>query len=204
MKTDDICLECYLQEIRNLPLLSPKKERELLIRCWQGDQEAREQLIVANLRLVVNIAKRHLNCGLSFADLIGEGNIGLIQAVERFDPDKGFRFSTYATCWIKHAVCRAITEKNSLVRIPTYMKKILNHCKQKAGELGRELGRTPIVHEIMEHAAIAPSQEKIVRDALITSHAIENMQSLHAININQDCIEDSSRKTQKQMRVRAK
>lgn len=190
MEGKDIALESYLKEIRAYPLLTAQQERSVVLKHHEGDLKARESLINSNLRLVVNIAKRYINCGIAFSDLIAEGNIGLIYAVERFDPSKGCRFSTYANCWIKHSICRAITEKKPLVRIPAYMKKILSQCKEKTNEIVKKSGKMPTTTELIDKLAIPNSQRKIVNEALITSRAMDRMQSIQALNLNQDCIAD--------------
>lgn len=185
---DDTSLEIYLKEIRKFSLLTAQQEREIVIRHANGDQQARESLITCNLRLVVNIAKKYINCGIPLADLIAEGNIGLIYAVERFDKDKGCRFSTYATFWIKHAICRAITEKNSLVRIPAYMKKILSQCREKSEKLMKQLGYIPTAKEVVEFLEIPGSKREIVCEAMMTNKASEEIQNFHSQN--QETIED--------------
>lgn len=183
-------LKEYLQEIREYPILKAKEEKRLFKLCKDGDEKARENLITSNLRLVVSIAKKYVNCGLPFIDLIEEGNVGLIYAVERFDPAKGCRFSTYATCWIKHSICRAITEKNQLVRIPAYMKKIISQCKEQIAIIMRESGKTPTVEEVVERTNLKKTKKSIIHEALMTTQALESMQSLYTLNANQDWIED--------------
>lgn len=113
MISSDPNLKTYLKEIRKYPILKAKEEKDVVKNFHNKDEKAREILITSNLRLVVSIAKKYINCGLPLIDLIEEGNVGLIYAVERFDPTKNCRFSTYATCWIKHSICRAITEKST-------------------------------------------------------------------------------------------
>ncbi|NUM35513.1 MAG: sigma-70 family RNA polymerase sigma factor [Candidatus Brocadiae bacterium] len=187
MKKEEISLEIYLKEIQKYALLSPQKERQLLMLCKRGDKKSREEIIQCNLRLVVNIAKRYSKCGVALSDLIAEGNIGLIDAIEKFDLSKQCRFSTYATWWIKHSICRAITEKKSLVRIPTYMKAILVQCKEKTTELMKKWDRMPTASEVVSDITIPDSQRKIVNEALITNRAMESMQSIQNLceqNIN--------------------
>jgi RNA polymerase primary sigma factor len=175
---EDFSLEIYLKEIRKFSLLSQDEEREVVEKFQQGDGQARARLINSNLRLVVNMAKRYVNCGIPLADLIAEGNMGLIYAAERFRLAKGCRFSTYATFWIKHAICRAITEKNSLVRIPAYMKKILSDCKKKTEVLLKHLGHSPTVQEVVDGMAFSDAKGEIVAEGLFTSKALEGLQSL--------------------------
>src|SRR3989338_8832584 len=116
-------IKAYLKDIRHIPLLSAKREIELARLIRKGDKDAREEMIRSNLRLVISIAKKYTNLGIPLSDLIEEGNIGLIKAVEKFDPNRGFRFSTYAAWWIKQSVSRAIIDQGKMIRIPVYMNE---------------------------------------------------------------------------------
>ncbi|MGB8348085.1 MAG: sigma-70 family RNA polymerase sigma factor [Ktedonobacteraceae bacterium] len=136
-------LRLYLREISRYPLLTARREVTLAERAEQGDKEARNQLIEANLRLVVSIAKKYVGQGLTLEDLIGEGNIGLIRAVTKFDFRKGFRFSTYATWWIKQAITRAILEGTRIVRLPVYIMEEVMRVKRMTRQLYQEVGREP-------------------------------------------------------------
>ncbi len=136
-------LRLYLREISRISLLTPSRESYLAERAEQGNKEARDKLIEANLRLVVSIAKKYVGQGLSLEDLIGEGNIGLIRAVTKFDYKKGFRFSTYATWWIKQAITRAILEGTRVVRLPVYIMEEVMRVKRMTRQLYQELGREP-------------------------------------------------------------
>jgi RNA polymerase primary sigma factor len=136
-------LRLYLREISRIPLLTATRESLLAERAEQGDRDARNHLIEANLRLVVSIAKKYVGQGLSLEDLIGEGNIGLIRAVTKFDYKKGFRFSTYATWWIKQAITRAILEGTRTVRLPVYIMEEVMRVKRMTRQLYQELGREP-------------------------------------------------------------
>jgi len=136
-------LRLYLREISRIPLLTASRESLLAERAEQGDKDARNHLIEANLRLVVSIAKKYVGQGLSLEDLIGEGNIGLIRAVTKFDYRKGFRFSTYATWWIKQAITRAILEGTRVVRLPVYIMEEVMRVKRMTRQLYQELGREP-------------------------------------------------------------
>ena len=141
-------LRLYLREISRVPLLSALRETEFAQRAVLGDRDARNQLIEANLRLVVSIAKKYVGQGLSLEDLIGEGNIGLIRAVTKFDYRKGFRFSTYATWWIKQAITRAILEGTRAVRLPVYIMEEVMRVKRTTRQLYQELGREPTSENI--------------------------------------------------------
>lgn len=136
-------LDTYLAGIKEVALLSPEEEIDLAGLVQKGDREARERMIRANLRLVVSIAKNYLNRGLTFMDAIEEGNIGLIRAVEKFDPNAGCRFSTYATWWIKQGIRRSLINSVKTVRIPSYMNEIVARWKSTAMELNYRLGRRP-------------------------------------------------------------
>lgn len=138
----------YLSEIGRVPLIDAKKEVELARRIRHGDASAKQQLAESNLRLVVSIAKKYIGRGLSFLDLIQEGNIGLFRAVEKFDPDRGFKFSTYATWWIRQAITRAIADQARTIRIPVHMVETINKLTHTQRRLVQELGREPTVEEL--------------------------------------------------------
>ncbi|MBR3188917.1 MAG: RNA polymerase sigma factor RpoD [Lachnospiraceae bacterium] len=140
----------YLKEIGKVPLLSADEEKELAIRMEEGDEEAKKRLAEANLRLVVSIAKRYVGRGMLFLDLIQEGNLGLIKAVEKFDYRKGFKFSTYATWWIRQAITRAIADQARTIRIPVHMVETINKLVRVSRQLLQELGREPTPEEIAE------------------------------------------------------
>jgi len=145
--TDD-SLRMYLRDIGRIPLLSAAEEVSLAKRMERGDMEAKSRLVEANLRLVVSIAKRYLGRGLSFLDLIQEGNLGLIRAVEKFDYRRGYKFSTYATWWIRQAVTRAIADQARTIRIPVHMVEKLNHLVRAKRQLVQDHGREPTPEEI--------------------------------------------------------
>ena len=138
----------YLKEIGKAPLLSAEEEIELAQRMEEGDQEAKKRLAEANLRLVVSIAKRYVGRGMLFLDLIQEGNLGLIKAVEKFDYRKGYKFSTYATWWIRQAITRAIADQARTIRIPVHMVETINKLIRVSRQLLQELGREPTPEEI--------------------------------------------------------
>ena len=145
----------YLKEIGKVPLLSAEEEVELAKRMADGDEEAKKRLAEANLRLVVSIAKRYVGRGMLFLDLIQEGNLGLIKAVEKFDYHKGFKFSTYATWWIRQAITRAIADQARTIRIPVHMVETINKLIRESRQLLQELGREPLPEEIAERMGIS-------------------------------------------------
>lgn len=141
-------VKMYLKEIGRVSLLNPDEEPEIAKRCKEGDEEAKNMLISANLRLVVSIAKKYVGRGMLFLDLIQEGNMGLIKAVEKFDYTKGFKFSTYATWWIRQAITRAIADQARTIRIPVHMVETINKLTRIQRQLVQELGRDPSAEEI--------------------------------------------------------
>ncbi|MCQ1530821.1 RNA polymerase sigma factor RpoD [Lutispora saccharofermentans] len=149
----------YLKEIGKVPLLSPDEEIELAKRMKEGDAEAKKKLTEANLRLVVSIAKRYVGRGMLFLDLIQEGNLGLIKAVEKFDYVKGFKFSTYATWWIRQAITRAIADQARTIRIPVHMVETINKLIRVSRQLLQELGRDPLPEEIAQEMGL--SEDKV-------------------------------------------
>ena len=145
----------YLKEIGKVPLLSAEEEIEYARRMDEGDEEARKRLAEANLRLVVSIAKRYVGRGMQFLDLIQEGNLGLLKAVEKYDYKKGFKFSTYATWWIRQAITRSIADKARTIRIPVHMVETINRLVRTSRQLLQELGREPKPEEIAERMEIS-------------------------------------------------
>ena len=152
-------VKMYLKDIGKVPLLSPEEEVELATKMMEGDEEAKRKLSEANLRLVVSIAKKYVGRGMHFLDLIQEGNFGLMRAVEKFDHSKGFRFSTYATWWIRQAITRAIADQARTIRIPVHMVETINKQLRVSRQLLQELGREPTVAEIAK--AMGVSEEKV-------------------------------------------
>lgn len=155
-------INMYLKEIGKVDLLSKKEEVELAKGIEQGDEEAKNKLIEANLRLVVSISKKYVGKGLTFLDLVQEGNIGLMKAVEKFDYRKGYRFSTYATWWIKQAVTRAISDQSRTIRIPVHMNELIYKVIKVKKELEQELDREPSEQEIAEELKIPLEKVKKV------------------------------------------
>lgn len=148
----------YLKEIGRVPLLTSEEEIELSIRIADGDAKAKQRLAEANLRLVVSIAKRYVGRGMQFLDLIQEGNLGLIKAVEKFDYTKGFKFSTYATWWIRQAITRAIADQARTIRIPVHMVETINKVKKTSSQLLHKNGHDPSAEEIAEELGMSPDK----------------------------------------------
>lgn len=167
-------IRLYLCEIGKVPLLTAKEEVELARRIAKGDQSAKSKLAEANLRLVVSIAKKYIGRGLSFLDLIQEGNIGLFRAVEKFDPNRGFKFSTYATWWIRQAITRAIADQARTIRIPVHMVETINKLTHAQRRLVQELGREPLIEEL---AAEMDMEIKKVRHILKISQDIVSLEA---------------------------
>ena len=184
-------LENSLAEIAKDPLLSAEEELELGARVQQGDVAAREHMIRANLRLVVSIAKRYRRRGLSLLDLIEEGNVGLVRAVERFDPAAETRFSTYATWWIKQAIRRALVNTAKTVRIPSYMVEIVSKLKAAESALEAELGRRPTLHEIAGHMGFGPERIRVLKRALRASLTDGDPVSIEALSPERDALTDT-------------
>ena len=149
-------IRAYLKKIGSIPLLTHEQEVELAIRIHQNDNKAKDQLVNANLRLVVSIAKRYIGRGMQFLDLIQEGNIGLIRAVEKYDYEKGYRFSTYATWWIRQAITRAIAEKSREIRLPVHMHEKYNKIKRTIAHLSNMNGSEPSIEEVAQEVGMKP------------------------------------------------
>lgn len=162
LPTDDP-VRMYLREIGKVSLLTADEERELAIRMEQGDEEAKKKLCESNLRLVVSIAKRYLNRGLSFLDLIQEGNLGLIKAVDKFDYTKGYKFSTYATWWIRQAITRSIADQARTIRIPVHMVETINKLIRISRQLLQEYGREPTSEEIAKEMGITVEKVREIK-----------------------------------------
>ncbi len=183
------CLETYLQEINEVPLLTADQEKELGARVQSGDLEAREHLIRANLRLVVSIAKIYSERGLALPDLIAEGNIGLLKAAEKFDPKAGCRFSTYGTWWIKQSIRRALTNTVKSVRVPGYMSEMISKWRTVSHELAYFLGRQPTVEEVAQELGVPPETWPLLKRTIETSGTGSDV-SLDVLGQNQDTVED--------------
>ncbi|MEW6745399.1 MAG: RNA polymerase sigma factor RpoD/SigA [Planctomycetota bacterium] len=183
-----------MREINQVPLLSAGEEKELARAVRLGDALSREQMIRANLRLVVSIAKAYMNKGLPLMDLIEEGNVGLLKAVERFDPDEECRFSTYATWWIKQAIRRALINTVKPVRIPSYMVELISKCKAATQDLQHRLGRTPTPEEVRRELRITRENYEQIYRAMRTASLATQSISLEEDQSLSDIIEDENMK----------
>ncbi len=154
----DDSVRMYLREIGKIPLLKPEEEMELAQRIVKGDKKAKDKMVESNMRLVVSIAKKYVGRGLDFLDLIQEGNTGLLRAVEKFDPDKGFKFSTYATWWVRQAITRAIADQARTVRIPVHMFETINKVVRTARRMTADLNREPTNEELAKELDMEPEK----------------------------------------------
>ncbi len=167
-------VKMYLKEIGRVDLLDPKDEPEIARRIQEGDEEAKRKLIAANLRLVVSIAKKYVGRGMLFLDLIQEGNMGLVKAVEKFDYTKGFKFSTYATWWIRQAITRAIADQARTIRIPVHMVETINKLTRIQRQLVQDLGRDPSAEEIAERMEnITPEKVREIQKIALEPVSLE-------------------------------
>lgn len=165
-------MQLYFKQIEHIPLLTPEQEIELARRVRAGDVEARNEMVKGNLRLVVSIARNYLNRGLSFLDLIEEGNLGLVKGVERFDPDEGNRFSTYGTWWIKQAIRRALANSVKTIRVPSYMVEMIARFRQTRQQMQQELGVDDVdMYAVCERMALKPEQIDMLRRALRNTYS---------------------------------
>lgn len=158
----DDSVRLYLREIGKIPLLNAEEELALAQRVVAGDKKAKDKMAEANMRLVVSIAKRYSGRGLDFLDLIQEGNTGLLRAVEKFDPDKGFKFSTYATWWIRQAITRAIADQARTIRIPVHMVETINKLLRTQRRMTQELNREPTIEELAKELEMEPEKVEYV------------------------------------------
>ena len=161
-------IRAYLKDIKPIALLNAKQEIELAMRIRRGDKRARHHMIVANLRLVINIAKRYSHLGVPLLDLVEEGNLGLMKAVTKYNPHKGFRFSTYAAWWIRQYITRAIANQGKTVRIPVYMTETLSKFKRVTEELTQKFSRRPSVRELAKRMRLPEERIRWLQE-LVTS-----------------------------------
>lgn len=183
-EASDDSVRLYLREIGKIPLLTAEGELELAQKVVAGDKKAKDKMAEANMRLVVSIAKRYSGRGLDFLDLIQEGNTGLLRAVEKFDPDKGFKFSTYATWWIRQAITRAIADQARTIRIPVHMVETINKLLRTQRRMTQELNREPSIDELAKELDMEP--EKV-------EYVIKIKQDIHSLDagIGRDGDDDS-------------
>ena len=183
-------VKMYLKDIGKVPLLQPDEETELAKRMIDGDEAAKKLLSEANLRLVVSIAKRYMGRGMQFLDLIQEGNLGLMKAVEKFDYQKGFKFSTYATWWIRQAITRAIADQARTIRIPVHMVETINKLARVSRRLSQELGREPTPEEIAKELGIPEDRvreiQKIAQDPVSLETPIGEEEDSHLSDFIED------------------
>ena len=165
-------LETYLREINETPLLNAEEEKELAYRIEVGDGEARDRMVRANLRLVVNIARSYTGKGLGLQDLIEEGNLGLLRAVEGFDPSMNTRFSTYASYWIKQSIKRALVNTAKTIRIPAYMVELLAKWRRATSKLQEELGRPPTQEEVAKSLNLPKKKLNIIKDIAVVRRCL--------------------------------
>ncbi len=182
----------YLREIGKVPLLTQEEEQELAKRIAQGDKEAAQKMTEANLRLVVSIAKRYVGRGMQLLDLIQEGNLGLLKAVEKYDFSKGFKFSTYATWWVRQAITRALADQARTIRIPVHMVETMNKLTQCSRKLQQELGREPTVEELAKVMHLTPERINEIRQMCMEPVSLESPVGEEDDSHLGDFIEDNS------------
>jgi len=185
--SNERCLETYLHEINEVSLLTAEEEIALGHRIQAGDLEAREHMIRANLRLVVSVAKMYADRGLSLQDLIAEGNIGLMKAAEKFDPNAGCRFSTYGTWWIKQSIRRALTNTVKSVRVPSYMNEMISRWRVVSQELTYLMGRAPTIEEVAEEIGIPEDNWPLLRRTILVT-GMGPQVSLDVLSANQETV----------------
>jgi len=166
-------IKLYLKEIKDIPLLTADEEKQLARRIRKGDAAARKKMIQSNLRLVINIARRYSNLGLPILDLIEEGNLGLMKAVEKFDPNKGYRFSTYGSWWVKQYITRAIANQSKTIRVPVYMTETISRYKKISERLTQKLGRKPRIGEVARAMHIPSKKVKEVSEMISRTASLD-------------------------------
>lgn len=171
---DERSIEIYLKEIGELPTLTPEEERELIKKAKKGDKEAREKLIMAHLRFVVNMAKHYQGYGVPLADLINEGNMGLLKALERFDPKRKVRFLSYAIWWIRQAIMKALNEQSRLIRVSSERRAKLKKIKEKEMDLLQKLGKEPTFEEVAKELGLTPEEVKKAYDMVTSEVSLDS------------------------------
>lgn len=176
----DDCIKWYLIEMGRYPLLKPEEELELVQKVKAGDPKAKELLLNSNLRLVVSIAKKYLNNNIPFEDLIQEGNLGMYRAVEKFEPDKGYKFSTYAYWWIRQAITRAVANQARSVRLPIHLQEKWAEVKKAKRQLEAELGRSPTTAEICEYLKLTREEFSDLARHFLTEYSMQGFVGANA------------------------
>ena len=185
-------IKAYLKDIRHIPLLTQEEEQVLTKKVKKGDTEARKKMIRSNLRIVVNIAKRYSYFGMPFMDLIEEGNIGLMKAVDKFNPKRGFRFSTYAAWWIRQAIGRAISEQSRLIRLPVYISEMTTKWKRANESLSQKLGRIPTEKELAKALNVKTHKIKQINSVVANTSSLEAPIGEEGEEQVKDLIEDTT------------
>lgn len=185
-------VQFYLRSIGRIKLLTAHEEIELARRIAKGDMLAKKRLVQANLRLVVSVAKRYQGRGLAFLDLIQEGNMGLIRASEKFDPERGYKFSTYATWWIRQGITRALADKSRTIRVPVHMVETINNMRKTTRSLAQELGRRPTMEEIAKHMKVSVDKVKEVLAANRLPLSLDSAYGEDEDNSLAELVEDES------------
>lgn len=193
-------IKTYLREIHDIPLLTAEEEVELAKRIAKGDEEARRKLIRSNLRLVIKIAKRYVHFGLPLIDLIEEGNVGLMKAVEKFNYRKGFRFSTYAAWWIKQAVTRSIFEQSKTIRIPVYMNELMTKFKKIRERLQQKLKRIPDAEQIAKKMKLSAERVNEIENWMTKVSSLDMPIGEDGESQVMDLIEDTTQTSTSQMK----
>lgn len=185
-------IKAYLKDIRKIPLLNAQQEVDLARKIKKGDKEARNTMIKSNLRLVISIAKRYSNLGVPLSDLIEEGNIGLMKSVEKFDPERGFRFSTYAAWWIKQGISRAIIDQGKMIRVPVYMNEEILKYKKATEGLTHKLKRKPRVGEVAKKLQVGVEKVRELELAIAKMSSLDAPIGEEGDGQVKDIIEDES------------
>ena len=185
-------IKAYLNDIRKIPLLNAQQEVDLARKIQKGDKEARNVMIRSNLRLVISIAKRYSNLGVPLSDLIEEGNIGLMKSVVKFDPERGFRFSTYAAWWIKQGISRAIIDQGKMIRVPVYMNEEILKYKRATEELTHKLKRKPRVGEVAKRLQVGVEKVRELEMAIAKMSSLDAPIGEEGDGQVKDIIEDQS------------
>ena len=185
-------IRAYLKDVRPIPLLNAEEEVELGRLVQQGDKDARDKMIRANLRLVISIAKRYVNLGIPLGDLIEEGNIGLMRSVDKFDPEKGYRFSTYAAWWIKQGISRSIIDQGKMIRVPVYMNEEIVKYRKAVEALTHKLGRKPQMGEVAKKLQLPVDKVKELDQAITKMSSLDAPIGEDGDGQVKDIIEDES------------